>query len=104
MGTLPPKEVIEWRALAREVRPQPAEGEVVVFADHLERGFSPPGSKLFRDAFSFFNLHSQDLGPNSITNLCQFQVFCEAYLGIGPTVSLFREFVYLNHQDRKSVV
>ena len=78
VGTLSSKEMIGWRAAAGEVRPQPAEGEVVVFTDHLEQGFSPPGSKFFRDALNFYNLHPQELGPNSISNLFQFQVFCEA--------------------------
>lgn len=71
-GNLDPKEVIGWRTTFGETIPQPAEGEVVVFADHLEQGFKPPGSKFFRDALHFFQLHPQDLGPNSISNLCQF--------------------------------
>ncbi|KAI4963873.1 hypothetical protein ZWY2020_010341 [Hordeum vulgare] len=96
LGTLSPKELIGWRATSGEVRPQPAEGEVVVFADHLERGFSLRGSKFFRDALNLYKLHPQDLGPNSISKLCQFQVFCQAYLGIEPTIPLFREFFYLN--------
>ena len=70
----------------------------MVFTDHLLRGFSPPGSKKIRDALSFFNLHPQDLGPNSISNLCQFQVLCEAYLQMEASVPLFREFFYINRQ------
>jgi hypothetical protein len=77
---------------------QPQQGEVVVFADHLHRGFCPPGSKFFCDVLNFFNLRPQDLGPNSITNLCQLQVFCEVYLQTEPTVLLFQEFFYINHQ------
>lgn len=47
-GMLPSQEVIQWRAPGDEIRPQPREGEVVVFADHVTRGFRPPGSHFFR--------------------------------------------------------
>lgn len=97
-GNLDPKEIIGWQTASGETIPQPAEGEIVVFADHLERGFKPPGSKFFRDALHFFHLHPEDLGPNSISNLCQFQVFCEAYRQIEPIVLLFQKFFSLNRQ------
>lgn len=97
-GFLPAQETISWRAPDEESTPQPKQDEVVVFADHLHKGFRPPGSKFFRDVLNFFDLRPQDLGPNSITNLCQFQVFCEVYLQTEPTVLLFREFFYINHQ------
>ena len=70
----------------------------MVFTDHLLRGFSPPGSKFFRDALNFYNLHPQDIDPNSVSNPCNFQVFCEVYLGKEPTVDLFRDYFYINHQ------
>src|SRR4051812_48633249 len=46
-GILPPQSEIEWRAPGKETRPQPQAGEVVVFAEHITRGFRPPGSKFF---------------------------------------------------------
>lgn len=95
---LPPQSEIHWRAPEEEIHPQPAQGEIIVFADHLERGFRPPSSKNFRDVLHHFRIRPQDLGPNSILNLCPFQVFCEVYLQIEPSVSFFQEFFYLNHQ------
>lgn len=65
-GSLPAHEEIEWRVLQEETHPQPTEGEIAIFADHLHRGFQPPGSKFFRDVLHFFNLMPQDLGPNSM--------------------------------------
>ena len=62
------------------------------------QGCNPPGSKFFRDVLHFLQLHPQDIGPNSVSNICNFQVFCEAYLQEEPTVDLFREFYYLNRQ------
>ena len=100
IGYLPEKSIMSYRApdLAEE-RPQPKDGEVIVFTDHMNRGFSPPGSKFFRDVLHFFKLHPQDLGPNSISNICNFQVLCEVYLQEEPTVELFREYFYLNRQN-----
>ena len=45
-GALAKKDVIHWRVPGPENPPTPKDGEVVVFADHLGRGFSPPGSKI----------------------------------------------------------
>ncbi len=64
-GYLPRKEVMSYRAPdPSEERPQPRDGEVVIFADHMSRGFAPPGSKFFRDVLNFFDLRPQDIGPN----------------------------------------
>lgn len=46
---LTPQVEIEWRAREDETRPQPGQGEVVIFVDHLTRGFRPPGSRFFRN-------------------------------------------------------
>ena len=69
-GHLDSKEVIGWRTAPGELIPNPADGEVVIFTDYLERGFKPRRSKFFRDVLHFLNVHPQDLGPNSISNLC----------------------------------
>ncbi|SPT17249.1 unnamed protein product [Triticum aestivum] len=99
-GYLPKKDVMSYRALdPSEERPQPRDGEVVIFVDHMSRGFALPGSKFFRDVLNFFNLRPQDIGPNSVSNICNFQVFCEVYLGEEPSLLLFRELFYLNHQN-----
>jgi hypothetical protein len=86
------------KMLSTGVRPEPKESEVIVFADHVKQGFSPPGSKFFRDVLHFFQLHPQDIGPNSVSNICNFQVFCEVYLQEEPSIDLFREYYYLNRQ------
>ncbi|XBH57149.1 hypothetical protein VPH35_078812 [Triticum aestivum] len=65
-GYLPKKEIMSYRAPdPSEERPQPRDREVVIFADHMSRGFAPPGSKFFRDVLNFFDLRPQDIGPNS---------------------------------------
>ena len=81
IGFLPGENVMSYRAPdPDEEWPNPKDGEVIVFSDHMNRGFSPPGSKFFRNVLHFFKLHPQDLGPNSISNICNFQVLCEVYL------------------------
>ena len=97
-GILAKKEVIHWRVPRNETRPEPKNGEVVVFMDHMVR-ISPPGSRFFRDVLHLFKLHPQDIRPNSVSNICNFHVFCEVYLQHEPTVELFREFYYLNWQN-----
>ena len=95
-GALAKKETIHWRVPGTENPPQPQDGELVVFVHHLDRGFSPPRSKNFHDVLVSFQLHPQDIGPNSVSNICNFQVFCEVYLQKEPTVEFFRDFFHLN--------
>ena len=97
---LPETSVMSNRAPdSAEERPQPKDGEIIVFTNHMNRGFTPPGSKFFRDILHFFKLHPQDIGPNSISNICNFQVFCEVYLQEESTVEFFREYFYLNRDN-----
>ena len=65
----------------------------------MNRGISPPSSKFFRDVLHFFDLRPQDIRPNSVSNICNFQVFCEVYLEEEPSLELFREYFYLNRQN-----
>ena len=102
-GYLPKKTIMSYRTpKPEEEKPQSKEGEVIVFIDYMNQGFSPPDSKFFRDILHFFNLHPQDIGPNSVSNICNFQVFCEVYLQEEPSVELFREYFYLNRQNEYS--
>jgi hypothetical protein len=89
---------IEWRAPEEETRPALGPNEIIIFVDHLDRGFRPSGSKFFRHVLHFFGIRPQDLGPNSVLNLSNFQTFCEVYLQIEPSVSLFQEFFNCNRQ------
>ena len=41
-GALASKQIIHWRVPGPENPPEPKDGEVIVFADHLSQGFSPP--------------------------------------------------------------
>src|SRR4051812_38194095 len=54
--------------------------------------------QFFRNFMHAYVLHPQDLAPNSILNICYFQVFCEVYLQRKLTLTLFAEFFYGNKQ------
>ena len=97
-GALPKQSEIHLQAPGPENPPEPKDGEIVLFIDHLNRGFKPPGSKFFRDVLASFQIHPQYIGPNSVSNICDFQVFCEAYLQEEPTIELFWDFFYLNRR------
>lgn len=101
-GLLPSQKSIGWRFPLNETRPQPKENEVVVFADHVTRGFRPPGSRFFRSLLNFFGLCPQDLSANSVLNISNFTVFCEVYLQVEPSIPLFQEFFYGNKQTERS--
>ena len=48
IGYLPAKSVMHYHTPELGVdRLQPKDAEVTVFTDHMNRGFSPPGSKFF---------------------------------------------------------
>ena len=99
-GHLPKKDVMSYRAPdPSEEKHHPKAGEVIIFTDHMSRGFAPPGSKFFREVLNFFDLKPQDIRPNSVSNICNFQVFYEVYLGEEPSLLLFRELFYMNRQN-----
>ena len=74
-GYLPKKEVMSYRAPdPTEEKPQPKEGEVIVFTDHMNRGFRPPAqssSEMFC-TFLIFVLKTSDPIPclTSATSKC----------------------------------
>src|SRR3954464_7087294 len=63
-------------------------------------GLQSSGSKFYRDVLANFQLRPQDIGPNSVTNICHFQVLCEVFFQEEPTVELFRDCFHLNHRTK----
>ena len=55
-GLLPSN--VKARAPGAEVVPSPAKGEVVIFSEHLFRGFTPPGNLFFRKVLEFYQLRA----------------------------------------------
>ena len=56
-GFLPPKGDSVWRAPGDEIEPRPQPNELVMFVEHVERGFTPPGSSFFRNLLQLSLIH-----------------------------------------------
>ena len=84
------KEESKWRFISKETPPSPQGDERVVTRSLIERGFSFPPSKFFTDVLENFGLQPHNLPLNSITMLSSFTSLCEGYLGIRPSLDLFK--------------
>ena len=93
---------VKARAPGDEVVPAPAKDEVVIFSEHLFRGFTPPGNLFFRQLLAFYKLRIHDLAPNSVLTLSNFVTLCEDYLQIKPDLDLWLELFYCNPQPETS--
>ena len=71
--------------------PSPTKDEVVIFSEHLFRGFTSPGNLFFRQVLDFYKLRIHDLVPNSVLTLSNFVTLCEDYLQIEPDLDLWLE-------------
>ena len=58
-------------------------------------GLVPPFSDFFYVVLSHYGLHALHLHPNSVLLLSIFAFYCEAFVGVMPSVALFRHFFYL---------
>ena len=66
-----------------------------VFLHSIAAGLVPPFSDFFLAILTHYDIHLLHLQPNSITILSIFAFFCEAFLGVMPSVALFRHFYNL---------
>ena len=90
---LPGADKVEVRlAPAKEIMPEPREGERVVFRSHFLRGIGLPVSTFFRSWLDFYQLQPHHLTPNAVVLLSAFVTLCEGYLGVLPTLELWGEF------------
>jgi len=78
-----------------EIAPKPQSGEYVVFTSHFDRGFGLPISIFFRQFLDRFEIQPHHLPANAIVVISAFVTFCEAYLGLLPTPTIFSKFFYL---------
>ena len=86
-----------------ECQPQPQEGECVLLATHIDRGFSLPPSVFFRGFLNFFGAQLHHFNPNSIAYLAAFVSMCENFLGCRPHWGLFKHiFMCRSHTVKKA--
>ena len=84
-----------------EWQPQPQEGECVLLATHVDRGFSLPPHLFFRGFLNFFGAQLHHFTPNSIAYLSAFVSLCENFLGCRPHWGLFKHIFTCRSQTVK---
>ncbi|SPT20544.1 unnamed protein product [Triticum aestivum] len=89
------------RLPGKEWQPQPEEGECVLLATHVDRGFSLPPSVFFRGFLNFFGAQLHHFTPNSIAYLAAFVSLCENFLGCRPHWGLFKHIFMCRSQTVK---
>ena len=89
------------RLPGKEWQPQPEEGECVLLATHVDRGFSLPPSIFFRAFLNFFGAQLHHFTPNSIAYLAAFVSMCESFLGCRPHWGLFKHIFTCRSQTVK---
>ena len=65
------------------------------FVHFFFAGLVPPFSAFMEEILACYQICILHLHPNSILTLAIFAYFCEAYLGVRPSVALFRSFYAL---------
>jgi len=75
--------------------PKTERGEYVIFYGHTQMGLTFPLSAFFKAILDFYGIKVNDLTPNSILMLSTFVYLCEAFVGVAPTVTLWRHFFVL---------
>ncbi|KAE8793491.1 hypothetical protein D1007_31769 [Hordeum vulgare] len=102
-----PANLVAARVPLAEAAPTPERGEVVVFEEHIYRGFGLAASDFFASFLSFFGLQRHHLAPSAILQLAAFIILCEGFMRIEPRLDLWRKLFFFKQQSMtmdKSVV
>lgn len=92
------KSIGRWRAPVGHLTPGAGRGEIILFKSFIERGLGLPSSKIFRGLLHFYGLTVNHLTPNGVLHISIFVHLCEAFLGICPSLDLFRYFLWVKCQ------
>lgn len=103
-GLLNSEDTIKWKACYGSQFPTEDTKEVVLFTSFCERGVGIPISKFFRSVLDFYGIQLHNLNPNGIIHLAVFAHACEAFLGIEPSLLLFRYLYHVKPQPRGSKI
>src|SRR4051812_24623544 len=66
-----------------------------LFVSSITAGLVPPLSEFFLSVLRHYDLQALHLHPNSILLLAIFAYYCEAHVGVQPSVALLRHYFYL---------
>nr|CAE05257.2 OSJNBb0115I09.19 [Oryza sativa Japonica Group] len=120
---LPPSRIVSERqaGLPRRFMPESATGREVValgeglpaphypgrsvfFLSFAMAGLVPPFSIFFMDILEFYDLQMAHLTPNAIMTLAIFAHLCEMFIGVRPSLRLFRWFFTVQPVSPPTVV
>nr|ABA96834.1 transposon protein, putative, unclassified [Oryza sativa Japonica Group] len=88
-----------------EGRPAPDyPGRFVFFLPFAMAGLVPPFSSFFMDILEFYDLQMAHLTPNAVMTLAIFAHLCEMFIGVRPSLQLFRWFFTVQSVSPPSVV
>jgi hypothetical protein len=90
--------VLQWRSAAGEDIPTPNMNGIVVLTSFFQRGFGLLVCDFLRSLLDHYKIELVHLNPNSIIKITVFVHLCEAYLGIPPNFSLFKNYFFLKYQ------
>nr|CAH67901.1 OSIGBa0115K01-H0319F09.7 [Oryza sativa] len=110
-SVLPPSRIVSERqaGLPRRFMPESATGREIVslgegcpaprypgrsvfFLPFAMAGLVPPFSSFFMDVLEFYDLQMAHLTPNAVMTLAIFAHLCEMFIGVRPSLRLFRWF------------
>lgn len=69
------------------------------FMSNIIAGLVPPFSDFFYSVLSHYKIHTLHLHPNSVLLLSIFAFYCEAYVGVMPSVALLCHFFFLGLKE-----
>jgi hypothetical protein len=78
-----------------------APGDFVFFSAHFLAGLVPPVSSFCLMLLEFYGLQLQHLSLNSITLVAIFIHLCEMFVGVQPSVRLFRRFFIMKAASQR---
>nr|AAT75250.1 putative gypsy type transposon [Oryza sativa Japonica Group]ABF99258.1 retrotransposon protein, putative, unclassified [Oryza sativa Japonica Group] len=79
-------------------------GRSVFFLPFAMAGLVPPFSSFFMDVLEFYDLQMAHLTPNAVMTLAIFAHLCEMFIGVRPSLRLFRWFFTVQPVSPPSVV
>jgi hypothetical protein len=101
-GLLQKKELTDWKVPSEHWVPYLQLGDIVLFVSFVCAGLRIPDSPFLHCFLRFFAISLNHLTPNGVLHLSVFVHFCEAFLGILPSITLFRYFFHLKPHPKSN--
>jgi hypothetical protein len=98
-GLIKDQGLANWKTPGEHRVPSPEPGDIVLFISFIYAGLCLPTSP-FLHRLRYFDISLNYLTPNIILHLSMFIHFCESFLEILPSISLFRYFFRLKPHPR----